>query len=149
MHSTLRYLKLIKEDKIYIAAKPTRFMKGLEYIRELYGNYISKRTNEVQREVETSYASPRYNSSKRGKYAIPVIAATLCLGTILSAGDGSDEPGFVAPPQNRSAPPAPPRTISSGENTDPCCCCPVTPVARTEAKKPPQPPVLITKMKDK
>jgi hypothetical protein len=28
------------------------------------------------------------------------------------------------------------------------CCCPVTPMARTEAKKPPQPPVLVTKIKD-
>lgn len=77
---------------------------------------------------------------------IPILALTLCTGTIL-AGDGSDEEGFVPPPKNRPAIPAPPRTISSGENTDPCCCCPVTPVARTEAKKPPQPPLLITKIK--
>jgi hypothetical protein len=77
---------------------------------------------------------------------------TLCLGTVLNysvyaSGNGSDEPGFVAPPATRSPPPAPPRSVSSGENNNPCCCCPVTSQARTEAKKPPQPPVLITKLK--
>ena len=77
-----------------------------------------------------------------------ILATTLCMGTAL-AGDGSSEPGFVAPPKNRKPPPAPPRSISSAETTDPCCCCPVTPQARTEAKKPPQPPVLITKLKTK
>jgi hypothetical protein len=82
------------------------------------------------------------------KYVVPMVVATLCMGTALAAGDGSDEPGFVAPPKGRTPPPAPPRTISSGESFDPCCCCPVTPVARTEAKKPPQPPVLITKVRD-
>lgn len=121
-------------------------MKGLEYIKELYSTYFSRKNNEA--EIKDSPYS-KYVSSRQGKYAIPLIATTLCLGTIVSAGDGSDEPGFVAPPKNRSSIPAPPRTISSGENTDPCCCCPVTPVARTEAKKPPQPPTLITKMKDK
>lgn len=76
-----------------------------------------------------------------------LIASTLCMGTTLAAGDGSDEPGFVPPPKNRQPPPAPPRSISSAETYDPCCCCPITPQARTEAKKPPQPPVLITKLK--
>jgi hypothetical protein len=76
------------------------------------------------------------------------LLATLCLGTVLASGDGSDEAGFVSPPTNRVPPPAPPRTISSGETSDPCCCCPVTPQARTEAKKPPQPPSLITKMRE-
>jgi hypothetical protein len=80
------------------------------------------------------------------KTGIVLLAATLCMGTVL-AGDGSDEPGFVPPPKRSQLPPAPPRTISSAETTDPCCCCPVTPQARTEAKKPPQPPVLITKLK--
>ena len=75
-----------------------------------------------------------------------VLASTLCMDTAL-AGNGSDEPGFVPPPKNRQPPPAPPRSISSAETTDPCCCCPVTPQARTEAKKPPIPPVLITKLK--
>jgi len=80
------------------------------------------------------------------KTGMVMLAATLCLGTVL-AGDGSDEPGFVPPPIKTQPPPAPPRSISSAETTDPCCCCPVTPQARTEAKKPPQPPVLITKLK--
>jgi hypothetical protein len=84
---------------------------------------------------------------KNLKYVIPMVAATLCMGTALAAGDGSDEPGFVPPPKDRTPPPAPPRSISSAETTDPCCCCPVTPMARTEAKKPPQPPALITKLK--
>lgn len=75
------------------------------------------------------------------------LAATLCSGTML-AGDGSDEKGFVAPPREMKKPPAPPRTASSSETVLACCCCPVTPMSRTEAKKPPQPPVLITKIKD-
>ncbi len=78
---------------------------------------------------------------------LALIATTLCTGTALAAGDGSNEPGFVPPPKDRQPPPAPPRTISSAETYDPCCCCPITPQARTEAKKPPQPPVLITKLK--
>ncbi len=78
----------------------------------------------------------------------PLLAATLCTGTVLGAGDGSNEPGFVPPPVNRKKPPAPPRTASSAETLDACCCCPVTPMSRTEAKKPPQPPVLITKLRE-
>jgi len=76
----------------------------------------------------------------------PVLAATLCNGTVLAAGDGSQEPGFVPPPQDRKLPPPPPRSISSAETTLACCCCPLTPLARPEAKKPPQPPVAITKL---
>lgn len=77
------------------------------------------------------------------------VCATFCLGTLL-AGDGSDEQGFVAPPRElkKQLPPAPPRTVNSAETVDACCCCPVTPVSRTEAKKPPQPPVLVTKIID-
>ncbi len=85
-------------------------------------------------------------AQKSVKTGMAMLAATLCMGTVL-AGDGSDEPGFVPPPKRSQPPPAPPRSISSAETTDPCCCCPVTPQARTEAKKPPQPPVLITKLK--
>ena len=75
------------------------------------------------------------------------IYTTLCLGTMLAygSGDGSDEPGFVPPPEHKYVP-SPQRTISSAENVDPCCCCPVTPQARTEAKRPPQPLTLITKL---
>jgi hypothetical protein len=89
----------------------------------------------------------KHESMKSLRFMIPALAATLCMGTALAAGDGSDEPGFVAPPEGRTPPPAPPRSIASAETTDPCCCCPVTPQARTEAKKPPQPPALITKLK--
>lgn len=110
-------------------------MRGLEGFKEFYNNYISKGNQS------------NYFGKQIVRYAIPTLATTLCLGTALAAGDGSDEPGFVAPPKDRSAPPAPPRTISSAETTDPCCCCPVTPQARTEAKRPPQPPTLITKLK--
>lgn len=77
---------------------------------------------------------------------VALIFLTLCMGTVL-AGDGSNEEGFVPPPKSRTPPPAPPRSISSAETTDPCCCCPICPQARTEAKKPPQPPALITKLK--
>ncbi len=76
------------------------------------------------------------------------LAATLCAGTVLAGGEGANEPGFVAPPRERKKPPAPPRTSSSAETLLACCCCPVTPMARTEAKKPPKPPVLVTKIKD-
>jgi hypothetical protein len=75
------------------------------------------------------------------------LAATLCSGTIL-ADDGTGEKGFVPPPREMKKPPAPPRTASSSETVLACCCCPVTPMSRTEAKKPPQPPVLITKIKE-
>jgi len=75
-----------------------------------------------------------------------VLAATLCNGTVLASGDGSNEEGFVAPPQGRDMPPPPPRSISSAETMLGCCCCPVTPQSRTEAKKPPAPPVSITKI---
>ena len=83
------------------------------------------------------------------KYIYPMVAATLCAGTVLAGGDGSDEPGFVPPPRKKKLPPAPPRTVSSAETLEACCCCPVTPMSRTEAKKPPKPPVLVTKLKDK
>ena len=80
------------------------------------------------------------------KYIAPLLAATLCAGTVLAGGDGSDEPGFVAPPRAKKLPPAPPRSVSSAETFIPGGC--TTPMARTEAKKPPQPPVLVTKLSD-
>ena len=76
------------------------------------------------------------------------LAATLCTGTLLAAGDGTGEAGFVPPPRELKKPPAPPRVASSAETVLACCCCPVTPMSRTEAKKPPQPPVLITKVRE-
>ena len=81
------------------------------------------------------------------KHLVPLLAATLCAGTVLAAGgDGSDEAGFVAPPRAKVLPPAPPRSVSSAETFIPGGC--TTPMARTEAKKPPRPPVLVTKLKD-
>lgn len=74
------------------------------------------------------------------------LMATLCVGTVLASGDGSNESGFVAPPKDKKLPPAPPRTVSSAETFIPGGC--TTPMARTEAKKPPMPPVLVTKLKD-
>ena len=81
------------------------------------------------------------------KYMIPLLAVTMCAGTVLAGGgDGSGEAGFVAPPAKPKPPPAPPRTISSAETFVPGGC--VTPMSRTEAKKPPSPPTLVTKLKD-
>ena len=81
------------------------------------------------------------------KVICTALAATFCTGTLLS-GDGTGEPGFVAPPRELKKPPPPPRVASSAETTLACCCCPTTPMSRTEAKKPPQPPVLITKIQE-
>ena len=82
-----------------------------------------------------------------GQVLRTALAATLCTGTLL-AGDGTGEKGFVPPPRELKKPPAPPRVAASAETTLACCCCPVTPMSRTEAKKPPQPPVLVSKIKD-
>jgi len=78
------------------------------------------------------------------RYIIPILAVTLCAGTNLLAGDGSDEAGFVPPPREKKLPPAPPRSVSSAETFIPGGC--TTPMSRTEAKKPPAPPVLVTKL---
>jgi len=78
---------------------------------------------------------------------LSTLAMTFCTGTIL-AGDGTGDAGFVPPPKDPKKPPAPPRVSSSAETVLACCCCPVTPMSRTEAKKPPQPPVLVTKIRD-
>jgi hypothetical protein len=81
------------------------------------------------------------------KIVFPLVAATLCAGTVVLAGDGSNEPGFVPPPRKKKLPSAPPRSVSSAETFIPGGC--TTPMSRTEAKKPPRPPVLVTKLKDK
>ena len=78
------------------------------------------------------------------KRTIPTLAATLLAGLAL-AGDGSDEPGFITPPETTKLPPPPPRSSASAETYIPGGC--TTPMARTEAKKPPKPPALITKLK--
>ena len=75
-----------------------------------------------------------------------LIATTLMTGTAF-ANDGSNEPGFVPPPKAKKLPSAPPRTVSSAETFIPGGC--TTPMARTEAKKPPKPPTLVTKIKTK
>jgi len=72
------------------------------------------------------------------------LALTLCAGTVLATGDGSDEAGFVPPPHAIKLPSAPPRSVSSAETWIAGGCC--TPAARTEAKRPPAPPVLISKL---
>jgi hypothetical protein len=74
-----------------------------------------------------------------------ILALLACSATALYAGDGSDEAGFVAPPEGAKLPPPPPRSSSSAETYTPGGC--TTPMARSECKKPPKPPALITKLK--
>jgi len=74
-------------------------------------------------------------------------ATTTLRGYMLFEGDGSDEPGFVAPPVVAPKPPPPPAQISSGETFIPYPGPPVTPQARSEKKKPPQPPVMFVKIR--
>lgn len=64
---------------------------------------------------------------------------------VLFEGDGSDEPGFVAP-QIGKPPPPPPAHMSSGESTIPYPGPPTVPQSRSEKKKPPSPPVMFTKL---
>lgn len=67
-------------------------------------------------------------------------------GQIIFQGDGSDEPGFVDPREKRGDPPPPPPAhISSGESFL-GGAAPVTPLARSEKKRPPAPPILFTKL---
>lgn len=86
-------------------------------------------------------------SATTRKVMTAALAATLCTGTLL-AGDGTGEPGFVAPPRDMKKPPPPPRMASSAESMLGCCCCCGVPMSRTEAKKPPQPPVLLIKLRE-
>ena len=79
------------------------------------------------------------------KTSTAVISATLLAGTVL-AGDGTNEKGFIPPPREKKLPPAPPRSVSSAETFVPGGCS--TPMSRTEAKKPPRPPSLVTKLKN-
>lgn len=74
-----------------------------------------------------------------------IVAATH--GYILFEGDGSDEPGFVPPPMSPKQPPPPPAHIASGESFIPYPGPPVVPQARSEKKRPPQPPVMFTKIR--
>ena len=77
------------------------------------------------------------------KYIVPVLALTLCSG-VAFGGDGSDEAGFVPVPHEIKLPSAPPRTVSSAETFIAGGCC--NPMSRTEAKTPPFPPALVTKV---
>lgn len=101
-------------------------------------------------ELQKHYSKEITIASRRGNHIAKVagcvgLAATLCAGITYAAGDGSEEPGFVAPPRDPLLPPAPPRTASSAETFIPGGC--TTPMARTESKKPPRPPTLVTKLK--
>lgn len=73
----------------------------------------------------------------------------VCLGQQIFPGDGSNEPGFVPPPRKAAMPPPPPRTVSSAETFIPFPGPPAMAMSRTEAKKPPRPPVLFTKLRTK
>ncbi len=66
-------------------------------------------------------------------------------GYVLFPGDGSDEPGFVAPAIGKPPPP-PPAHMASAETYIPYPPPPVAPQARSEKKKPPAPPVMFTKL---
>ena len=91
-------------------------------------------------------SSENMNSPRTKKVMSAALAATLCTGTLI-AGDGTGEPGFVAPPREMKRPPAAPRMASSAETVISCCCC-TAPMSRTEAKKAPQPPVLLIKLRE-
>ena len=83
------------------------------------------------------------------KWMIALAAAALAAPAhafMLFEGDGSDEPGFVAP-QMGAPPPPPPAHISSGETYIPYPGPPAAPQARSEKKNPPNPPVMFTKLK--
>ena len=79
------------------------------------------------------------------KYLVPSVVVTLLAG-LSFAGNGSDEAGFVAPPHAKKLPPAPPRSVSSAETYIAGGCC--QPMSRTEAKKPPMCPALVSKLTD-
>ena len=62
-------------------------------------------------------------------------------------GDGSDDPGFVPPPPRvRERRPASPHVGTAGETVIPGGG--TTPMASTEARTPPKPPVFVTKIKE-
>ena len=65
---------------------------------------------------------------------------------MIFAGDGSDEPGFVAPIKP-NAPPPPPANMASAETFIPSPPPPAQPQSRSEKKNPPTPPVMFVKLK--
>jgi hypothetical protein len=74
-----------------------------------------------------------------------VLTVVVCGQTIFN-GDGTYEPGFVPPPPKPALPPKPPAVTSSAESYIPYPGPPVAPLARSELKRPPLPPVLFTKL---
>ena len=89
-------------------------------------------------------------------YSWLLVSASLVFGLWLSvaplqaqtifAGDGSDEPGFVAPIR-ANAPPPPPANMASAETLIPYPPPPAQPQSRSEKKNPPTPPVMFVKLK--
>lgn len=65
---------------------------------------------------------------------------------VIFSGDGSDEPGFVAPIR-ANAPPPPPANMASAETYIPYPPPPAQPQSRAEKKNPPTPPVMFVKLK--
>jgi hypothetical protein len=78
--------------------------------------------------------------------AVLAVAASTSSAYVLFEGDGSDEPGFVAPLAG-PPPPPPPANISSGESYIPYPGPPAAPLARSEKKNPPTPPIMFTKIR--
>ena len=78
--------------------------------------------------------------------ACMLFAPLIATPYVLFKGDGSDEPGFVAP-QQAGPPPPPPAHIASSESFIPYPGPPAAPMARSEKKNPPNPPVLFCKIK--
>lgn len=78
-------------------------------------------------------------------YGIWSSVAALQAQTIF-VGDGSDEPGFVAPIK-ANAPPPPPANMASAETLAPFPGPPAQPQSRAEKKNPPTPPVMFVKLK--
>ena len=73
-------------------------------------------------------------------------AVTPLQAQTIFAGDGSDEPGFVAPIR-ANAPPPPPANMASAETFIPYPPPPAQPQSRSEKKNPPTPPVMFVKLK--
>lgn len=77
-----------------------------------------------------------------------IAIASLGLASILYAGDGSNEPGYVpAPTDSRQIAP-PPANMSGGETFIPYPGPPATPMSRSEKKNPPRPPTVLTTITD-
>ncbi len=92
------------------------------------------------------------NHLKRGVLALAASLGLLFSPSFSQAGNlenivrsNQDEPGFIPPPP-RNAPPPPPSHIASAETYIPYPGPPAAPMARSEKKNPPNPPVLMTRI---